>query len=129
MTRTEIIDYLLTPQPPTVRTDASEPVIGMLLDELRLDEGIPPEVGEMAAHVATSRRQLGREKYGIDLYTHSGRDFRSDLFQELSDAVNYSFGAGLEHPEYAKEFAEIAGIQMVLMDRVVQLVEKMGVKS
>ncbi len=40
------------------------------------------------------RRQLGIARYGTPLQRGNGRDFRTDLLQELLDAAVYAWGLG-----------------------------------
>lgn len=79
------LDHPLLPdQPPPT------PGTGDLWRELIDAEPLPSHVRAMCEE----RRQLGIERYGTPLQRDNGRDFRTDLLQELLDAAVYAWGLG-----------------------------------
>lgn len=94
-----ILALLVDPQPDPKTTPASRSAeyahIGGLRDGSVLHNGrrqiVGPSPADTLIAAACKRRQdKAEEKYGQRLLTHSGRDARVDLMQELLDALNYS---------------------------------------
>ena len=75
-------------QPAPVR-NGHPPVHRMLLSLLRARTHNDADLALITAAVA-ARVQLGRERYGVELQPHNGRDATRDLTEELLDACMYS---------------------------------------
>lgn len=48
-----------------------------------------PAVWDLVVAEMQQRDQVGRERYGVPLQPHNGRDSLRDLYEELLDAVVY----------------------------------------
>jgi hypothetical protein len=85
-----------------VLSSESRPVLPEVLSWLR-EQG-NPHLGSAArqAHMAAlaeavkRRTEVGAERYGVPLHSHTGRDVMRDLGEELVDAVQYATQALME---------------------------------
>jgi hypothetical protein len=62
-------------------------------------------IRDQVADDLMARKAFGLSKYGTILQTHNGRNFLTDLYQELLDASVYARGRLLEVPEDSLEWA------------------------
>lgn len=58
-----------------------------------------PAKSEALAADLDERDRIGRETYGVPLYSHNGRDPLIDLYEELLDAYVYATQYKLEHED------------------------------
>lgn len=102
-----------------VLSEKSRPVLPEVLSWLR-EQG-NPHLGSAARQVhmadlaeAVKRRtEVGVERYGVPLHSHTGRDVMRDLGEELVDAVQYATQALMELDENESDYDAAAWLESV----------------
>jgi hypothetical protein len=95
---------IIADQPPPVAND--EPAVWPVVIrdiESRCHGGASTEGLEQLADDARERDRVGRDRYGVPLQLHNGRDALVDAYQECLDAMVYLRQACAEELDRARE--------------------------
>lgn len=89
---------MIQDQPPPIAQPQRPAVWSLVIDDVRRmfdgSEGRPPrghstDVAKLVLEDMAERDRIGRERYGVPLTTHNGRDHLVDAYQEMLDGAVY----------------------------------------
>jgi hypothetical protein len=110
---------MLVPEPDPETPPVAESVTDWLVQRLLADSSQPVS---LVVRLLLERREQGRERYGTELYTRTGRRARVDLVQELTDAALYAAQDMMERPS-GRSMARLGMILGLLGDLASELEE------
>lgn len=104
----------LEPEPDPVPTAASESATDWLLDSIQ-----PIGHGARTIHaLLIERREQGRERYGTELVTHTGRNPSKDAIQEAVDLLLYEAQHAMETGLEPVTLGPILDVLLILIRRL-----------